>query len=52
MSLYPRVLPGILLAPLLACGPSEMEPDCSQYKIPLSPPPATSRHLACGRRGP
>lgn len=47
MSLFSRVLPALLLAPLLACGPSDLGPDCSQYEIPLSPPPASSRHLTC-----
>jgi Protein of unknown function (DUF3105) len=47
MSSLHRFLPALLLVPLLACGPSEAEPDCSQYEISLSPPPATSSRVAC-----
>jgi hypothetical protein len=47
MSLLSRVLPALLLAPLLACGPSDTEPDCTRFEIPLSPQPASARHLTC-----
>ncbi|MGZ3458300.1 MAG: DUF3105 domain-containing protein, partial [Archangium sp.] len=48
MSHLPRALSALLLAPLLACGPSQPEPlDCSRYDFPLSPPPASANHISC-----
>jgi hypothetical protein len=43
--LHRTTLPALLLLPLLACGSTE--PDCSRYELPLSPPPASARHLTC-----
>ncbi len=51
MSLLHRAVPALLLAPLLACGPSAQEPDCSRYDFPLSPPPRSTFHLACTSTG-
>lgn len=47
MSSLRRALPALLLAPLVACGPTESGPDCSRYTFPLSPPPPSANHISC-----
>jgi|GEM_PF-1809815 len=48
MSPRPRFFRVLPLAALAACGPSSPDDgECANYDFPLSPPPASARHLTC-----